>query len=514
MAIVVSLLEDSLEALAASARRQEPLADLIELRLDAIRGVSEDALRDVIGSISRPVIVTLHGPEAFGAFSGSTAERCEILHMAARAGASFVDIDWQLSLELGEVAGKCHRIVSRHETQGTPQNLTELLGEVEAVVYEGDLIKFVTQAQTCEDGLRVLRLLRERGGGLVAFASGDAGSFTRILAPIFGSPFTYAAPAVHSAKEPSRPTAPGQLRLGDMLALAPPGGLGPETAVFGVVGNPARHSWSPRLFGMALKGARLDALYLAFEPEDFETFLDLADDENFRGFSVTAPFKAAAMARAAHSEATCESVGAANTLVRNGKGWSAFNTDVEGVRETLRRGFLAHAQRGLEPETAASARILVVGAGGAARAAARATSELGASLLCAARRDEAAQDLARDFGGQALAWDSLADAEYDGLVHCTPAGSLAQPGVLPFDSGALRPRTVVLDAVYRPLKTPLLAAAMQKGCTAIPGGEWFVRQALRQFEHFTSQAPNEELMRATFAHAFEKGAAEESEAQG
>ena len=502
MAIVVSLLEDSLGALAAAAKRQAPLADLVELRLDRLPQPSEEELRELIRSLPKPVIVALQGAEAFGHHRGTLEERLETLRRAARAGAAFVDVDWRLSLELGEVAGKCHRIVSRHELEGTPADLAALVEEVEAQCYEGDVVKLVTHAHTCEDGLRVLRFLRERGKGLVAFASGEAGSFTRLLAPIFGSPFTYAAAAELPGLAAGAPTAPGQLRVNDMLGIAPPGGLGPETAVFGVVGNPARHSWSPRVFGMALKGGRLDALYLPFEPEDLDAFLDLATDANFRGFSVTAPFKTRALARAAQREAGAEAIGAANTLVREGEGWRAFNTDVDGVRETLERGFTAHAMRSGTARTAAGSRVLVIGAGGAARAAAKAVAQLGARLLVSARRAEAAAELAATFGGTSVPWAELGAVEYDALVHCTPAGSLAQPGELPFDASVLRPGTLVLDAVYRPLKTPLLLAAVERGCTPVPGGEWFVRQAILQFRHFTRQAPDEELMRASFEHAF------------
>ncbi|MCB9915005.1 MAG: type I 3-dehydroquinate dehydratase [Planctomycetes bacterium] len=392
MAIVVSLIADSLAELEAAARRQEPLADLLELRLDRIRRPSEADLARVIRGLKKRVIVTIHGAEAFGDFAGDVDERLETLRTAARAGAAFVDVDWRLSLELGEVAGKCHRIVSRHETQGTPADLAGLLAEVEAVLYEGDVVKLVTHARTCEDGWRVLRLLRERGKGLVAFASGEAGSFTRYLAPILGSPFTYAAPALFVDAPAQPPTAPGQVRVNDLLAVAPPGGLGPETAVFGVLGNPARHSWSPRLFGMALKGARLDALYLPFEAEDVDAFLDLADDENLRGLSVTAPFKGGALARAAASDELTRRVGATNTLVRDGAGWRALNTDVDALRETLERGFLAHEQRTGAVRGPRGARAR----GGRGRRGARggrSGARAGrAELVVAARRDAAARE--------------------------------------------------------------------------------------------------------------------------
>jgi len=504
MAIVVSHVAGDFDALAARALRQAPLGDLIELRLDRIGHPGEERLRELVRASPKPLIVTLHGPEAFGTFAGSADELCETLLAAARAGASFVDVDWTLSLELGEVEGKCHRIVSRHDTEGTPEDLAAFEEEVREVLYEGDLIKLVPHARSTADGLRVLRHLRRARGGLVAFCSGAKGSFTRVLAPIFGSPFTYAASAELPGMESGEPTAPGQLRVNDLRALLPPGGLGPETAVFGVVGRPLGHSLSPWVHGMALKGAHLDAVYLAFEIDDLDAFLDLADDENFRGFSVTAPFKEAAFARSRPSDEACERVRACNTLVRDGAGWRGYNTDLGAIEQTLERAFRVHAKEPGRPQGLGAARVLVLGTGGAARAALGAATRAGARATVAGRSPERAAALARELGAEAIGWDAVARAEYDVLVHCTPVGTGVGTGdarELPIPAEWIRPGTLVLDAVYRPIRTGLLAAARERGCLAVPGGEWFVRQARDQFELFTRRAPDEDLMRA----AFERG---------
>lgn len=501
MAIVVSLLEDRLESLRDTITRHLPLADVLELRLDRIGNPGEEALRELIKGCPKPVIVTVHGKEGFGDFEGSIDDRLELLRTAARAGANFVDIDWRLSLDLGEMEGKCHRIVSRHELEGTPDDLEALHEDIRNVLYEGDVTKLVTHANRCEDGLRVLRHLRASGGGLVSFCSGAAGAFTRILAPICGSPFTYAAPHRDSG---GVATAPGQIQVDELLGLAPPGGFGPETAVFGIVGNPVGHSWSPLLHGMSFKAAHLDAVYLAFEPENLEEFLSLADDENFRGFSVTAPFKQDALRLAKTAETSAEKAGAANTLIRDKDHWLASNTDVSALRDTIQGSLLAHAQRGFDEIPPAQARVMVIGAGGAARAAAQATREIGAMLQVSARRDDRARELADIFAGKFVAWDELGDASYDVLVHCTPAGSLAAADELPFDADKLPTDRVVIEANYRPMLTPLLAAAKKKGNTLVPGGEWFVRQALEQFKRFTRKDANEKLMRATFEHAFHR----------
>ena len=102
---------------------------------------------------------------------------------------------------------------------------------------------------------------------------------------------------------------------------------------------------------------------------------------------------------------------------------------------------------------------------------------------------------------QACRWEEVAKLAWDVLVHCTPVGSLADPEKLPIPAEWIRPGTLVLDAVYRPLKTPLLAEALRKGCTPVPGGEWFVRQAQAQFKLFTGMDGDEQLLRAAFTNA-------------
>jgi 3-dehydroquinate dehydratase / shikimate dehydrogenase len=500
MANVVSLIADDFDVLAARALRQAPLADLVELRLDRIGHPGQDALRRFVAECPKPVIVTLHGAEAFGTYAGSIDERCQILVDAALAGARFVDVDWTLSLELGEVEPPCHRIVSRHELEGTPDDLAAFDEEVRAQLYEGDVVKLVTHARNTEDGLRMLNWLRAARGGLIAFCSGPAGSFTRLLAPIFGSPFTYAAPADLPGMEGLEPTAPGQLRLGELLGCMPPGGLSPETAVLGVVGRPIGHSASPFVLGMALKNAHLDGIYVAFEPDDFDRFLDLATDENLRGLSITAPFKGAAYARASQTDGDSDRLGAVNTLVREGEGWRGHNTDLAGVRETVERVWPHFSAQPGRPMLPAAATALVLGAGGAARAVVGALRDLDVEVVVAARDASKAEAMAAPLGARGIGWDGIGATEYQVLVNTTPVGT-GGDGASPLPDGWIRPGSLVLDAVYRPMKTPLLAAAGRRGCVCVPGGEWFVRQAAAQFKLFTRTDPDEALMRSAFEGA-------------
>jgi len=509
MAIVVSHIADDFETLARRALRQMPLCDLVELRLDRIGHPGKQRLAEFCRAAKKPVIVSCNGPEAFGTYSGSLDELFQLYHDAAVSGVRFVDIDYTLSLELGEVEAPCHRIVSRHVLDGTPEELDPYLEEVQEVLYEGDVTKLVTHAHRCEDGLRLLAWLRGTKG-IVSFCSGDAGRFTRVLAPIFGSPFTYCAPAdlpdgAGEAGGAPEPTAPGQLRVNDLHAMLPPGGVSQETAVLGVVGKPVGHSYSPWVQGMALKAAKLDAVYVAFEPESLEGFMALTRDENYRGFSITAPFKEDAVRQARTLDTASQKTGAANTLVREGDEWNAANTDVAGVRETLERALQFHSRSDSgRPGTLAQVHALVLGAGGAARAAVWAVRSLGGRVTVAGRTLERARALAQALDCEAVEWEAIPEVGYDVLVNTTPVGSdvLGEPEeVVPEEW--IRPGTLVFDAVYRPIRTPLLARAHAVGCTPVPGGEWFCRQAAAQFRLFTKAEPDEELMRSAFEHAHE-----------
>ncbi len=504
MAVVVSHIAASFDALARQALEQRALADVIELRLDRIGHPGKEPLARFCREAGKPVIVACPGGEDGGAFAGSRDERLGLLWDAALAGARFADVSWRESLELGELPNKCHRIVSRHDWEGVPEDLAAFHEEVAEVLYEGDVTKLVTTARSSEDGLRMLRYLRTTRG-VVGFCMGAAGSFTRVLAPIFGSPFTYAGPAAKGARGDAAPelTAPGQLRADELLALAPPGGANQETAIFAVVGAAVARSLSPRVHGMALKAARLNAVYVALEPRSLAALLALADDENYRGFSVTSPFKEEALRLARKKDGAAEASGAANTLVREAGGWRAANTDVPAVRETLARAFAHHGRTPGRPASPAAAHALVLGAGGAARAVVHALTSDGARVTVAARDASRAQALAARHGAAAIGWDDIGGCAYDALVNATPLGSALAPateGCLPIPAEWIRPGTLVLDAVYLPIKTPLLAEAARRACTAVPGGEWFVRQAAAQLRLFTNAEPDEALMRAAFEH--------------
>lgn len=492
MAIVVSILERDVDALVRVARAAAASADVVELRLDHLRAGEVERLKPVIAELAKPVIAAVHGAEGFGGFAGSAPERFELLRAAARSGATFVDIDARFAAEFGVAPAGARRIVSHHEKEGTPDDVAALFARVDASARPEDLVKIVTHARSAEDGLRVLAALRASARERVGFCSGERGSFTRALAPLAGSRFTYAAPKAELANS-TRSSAPGQLRVDELRSMLPAGlpTRASSPRWFAVLGRPIAHSWSPRLHNAVFRARDLDATYVACEPDDVARFLELALALPFDGFSITAPFKSDVLRSARSADSATGAIGAANTLVRRGDAWHALNTDAAAIVGAL--------QAALAPRALSECTALVVGTGGAARAALWSLQAAGARVAVHGRDLERALALCDELGGAALAANEIERARFDVLVHATPAGSRASDDACCVPREWIRAGAVVLDAVYRPRETELLRRARERGARAISGLEWFQRQAVAQAVFFTRQDELEPIVEIELA---------------
>lgn len=494
---ILSLAADDLEALARRARDLAPLADAVEFRLDALSGVRRGELptaaelAEAARGLASPWTAACHRAGEPGVVGGALLEtdaRLELYRRAAAAGAAFVDVPLDLAPGVPSLPGGTRRILSRH-LGAVPTNPGDALAELQRAARPGDRLKFVTAPEDAVDLLRLLLALERHvaGGGAPAsaFATGVHGLPSRILAPLFGAAFVLLAPPAGLGV----PTAVGQPALDVVDAAWPEGGVDSSTRFFGVAGSTARHSLSPAVQGAALRARGVNAVYVHLETADLDALLDLvAEHPRFGGLSVTAPHKEAALRRAAVADETSLAAGAANTLVRTKQGLSAFNSDVSALVSALSR-----ARTGARS-------ALVIGAGGAARAALLALQRLDWPRTVAARRVDQAKLLAETFGARAVALEDLDQVAFDVLVQTTPLGSSAHPGELAFE-GELPPGCLVLDAVYRPLNTPLLRKARANGCEVVSGADWFLRQAAEQVRRFYGCEPPEDAMTRAFFEA-------------
>jgi shikimate dehydrogenase len=272
------------------------------------------------------------------------------------------------------------------------------------------------------------------------------------------------------------------------------------TRVAAVIGSPVRHSLSPVLHNAAFAAVSLDWVFVTFEvaPGGGAAALTAARTLGLAGLSVTMPHKTDAAAACDTRSADAEALRSVNCVTRRADGTlHGESTDGPGFCRAL-------AEAGVE---AGGASVLLLGAGGAARAVTLALGRAGARIVVAARRDDAAAATAALAPGAAtVPWhdrnDALAAAEL--VVQATAAG-MGGTGESPLDPAALRPQHVVADLVYDPPETPLLAAARAAGATGIDGVGMLVHQAALAFEHWTGRPAPVAVMAAAARAALAGG---------
>jgi shikimate dehydrogenase len=240
---------------------------------------------------------------------------------------------------------------------------------------------------------------------------------------------------------------------------------------------------------MHLAGYRalgLPFVYVPFKVEDLEGALAGMRALGIRGFGVSMPFKQQIMALLDAIDPLAERIGAVNTVVNDGGRLTGYNTDALGAARAL-----------LEVRPLAGARVLLLGAGGAARAVAHALRAQGASVTLANRTLDKARALAESTGATAAGLDEAARAgEYDVVVNATSRGMREVDPESPVPEGAIRAGQVVMDIVYKPFATALVQAARRRGAVAVHGGRMLLHQAAGQFELYTGEKAPLEAMEA------------------
>jgi shikimate dehydrogenase len=258
----------------------------------------------------------------------------------------------------------------------------------------------------------------------------------------------------------------------------------------GLIGAGISASLSPALHEREAREQGLDYAYRLFEvgDDDVGELLDRVRRDGYRGVNVTHPCKQTVVPHLDALSEDAAALQAVNTVVFDGDKATGHNTDTTGFAESFARGL---------PDVALD-RVVLLGAGGAGTAVAYAALKLGVQNLSIVDVDpERARACAEQMGCEVGSLDDLAGA--DGLIHATPTGMDAHPG-LPLDEELLHPGMWVAEVVYRPLETPLLKLARELGCRTLDGGGMAVFQAVDSFALFTGIEPDRERMLRHFAH--------------
>jgi shikimate dehydrogenase len=262
------------------------------------------------------------------------------------------------------------------------------------------------------------------------------------------------------------------------------------TRVAGVIGDPVRHSLSPRLHNAAYRALGLDWVYVAFEVADGDTAaaLDAVRALGLVGLSVTMPHKTAVAALCSELTAAAAALRSVNTVTPLDDGrLGGDSTDGPGFLGSL-------ADAGVDPSGTAA---LVLGAGGAARAVALALAGAGARVTLSARRAPAAAAAAAPAGAATVAWGDRTEAARaaDLVVNATPIG-MAGDDALPLAADAVGADQVAADLVYEPRTTPWLTAVQARGARTVGGLGMLVHQAALQVERWSGRPAPIDAMRA------------------
>jgi 3-dehydroquinate dehydratase/shikimate dehydrogenase len=477
MKVCVTLVEEGVkEAVNAGLSAQQKGADMLEVRFDLMKQLPEDL--SPFRRLTIPRIATLRTVMQGGGSEHDDESRLRFFRRALRIGFEYLDIehDSPLVRRLGREMRSAGLICSYHDHSGTP----ELSGILDALITtgsRGDVAKAAFQVNHIGDLVRLrtaAKMYSATGNPFVLIGMGELGEVTRVMGRAFGSTYSYAS------LEKGRESAPGQLDIGTMKAL------GDAPLVTGLTGHPLGHSRSPAMHNHAFKALGIGGRYLSLPAPEKELpdLLELVRETDIRGLSVTIPHKQKIIPLLDGVDALAERVGAVNLVINKDGRLEGRNTDVTGLEKAL-------LMAGADPK---GKEVLVIGAGGAARACCAVLERRGAHIWVIDRTASRSQEVARTFGGRVAGHGEVARMDFGMVVNCTPLGMAGFPDEMPIDPSVFRSGHWAVDLVYNPEVTRFLAEAAARGAKTLSGMEMLIYQAMDAFEAWTGQRPPYEVM--------------------
>jgi shikimate dehydrogenase len=260
-----------------------------------------------------------------------------------------------------------------------------------------------------------------------------------------------------------------------------------------LIGHPIGHSLSPLMHSAALKLLRLAGRYEAWDVSDLKQAVEKLRREGYRGASVTIPFKRDVMAFLDDLDDPARRIGAVNTVILREGRLQGTNTDWEGLLRALRKVTDLFGKR-----------IVVLGAGGTARAALYGLLAEGGVPVVVNRTEKQGRGLAEEFGCPFYPLAEIGDLAGDILINATPVGMVPEIDFSPVPAAALRRFRLVADVIYNPMKTRLLREAEEAGCAVLSGMDMFVEQGAAQFRLWTGLEPPVDRMRQVVKQELER----------
>lgn len=437
-------------------------ASLVELRLDCLQSFDLAALKELRAQFPVPMIFTLRSQAQGGYYLGSEEERLDHIRLIASLKPDYLDLENHIPPHfIKEISGQYPEIkliLSYHNFTETPEDLEGLYQDMQKT--PAFFYKIAVFANNCLDAMRLICWAKKSDGKLIAISMGSHGQISRILAPKIRCPITYAA------LEEDQKSAPGQLSAKALIERYHHHSMNPHTILYGLIGHPVDQSISDESHNNFISTLGIDAVYvkISVSPEELSPFLQLAKQLSFDGLSVTMPLKEQILPYLDDINPEASAIGAVNTLHFEGSKICGFNTDGIGALNAIEDYFSIKDKR-----------IVIIGAGGAARAIAYEAKRRGGHVTILNRDKEKALKIAQLLHCAGNDLDSLKpELGYDVLINCTPSS-------MPIDPRYILLNTVVMDITTKPKETAFLKAAQEKGCFIVYGFQMFFEQAFDQF---------------------------------
>jgi len=499
--LIISLKSSSFFELRQQVRQAAALADWIEIRLDLMPNESISDLMSLSQLTTLPILWTLRTTGQGGAFEGSSTEYLARLRELLTWNPAWIDLEAWVHLEdyqtLVELSPQTGWIVSWHELAPFSQNLENYYQQL--IRLPATYYKLALFVHTAVDSLRLLDFAKEKNqqvSSLCVIGLGKQGQSTRILAPVVNCPFTYAA------LSKKRKTALGQLTAYELLKTYHWRDLNSQTQLFGLIGHPVHQSLSHLTHNAVFKEAHLNAVYIKFEldAKDLSPFLVQFQQLNGQGLSVTMPFKEEIVQFLTEPipYLTC------NTLAWKNQCLVGTNTDGIGTLNAL----------GIPVE---DEKVLILGAGGAAKAIAQTAVQQGAQVAILNRTPQKADQLAKQIGGKSGSlkdFKTFQKAGFHLIIQATSAGMGNHDTPIPPDQ--LDSNSRVIEVIAWPEETQFLKNARKIGCETISGREVFIQQALEQLSYWFGSQLDRLLVEKTLRRKIEESTVcvRESQLQG
>ena len=477
-------------------KHAEKLADLVELRIDFIKNIDENKLEKLLKSKKKKIIVTCRPKNLCGNFEGSEKERIKLLKKSIELNVDYIDIEMESNnKEIKDMINNKKNskiIVSHHNLKETPslKELNNKYNEIKKL--NPDLIKIVTTANSINDNFAMFSLL-ENKNDLIAFCMGIRGQISRILAPKYGSRITFAS------LEEGKESASGQISIEEMKNVYNINLINNETKAVGVIGEFAENSMSKYMHNASFKEKKLNFVYMPFKAkkQELKEFINNFKKFSFAGASVTIPHKVEVMKCLDKIDETAKQIGAVNTIASSNGKLIGYNTDCYGAVEALK-----------EKTKLKDKKVLVVGAGGGARAVVYGLKNENSRVTIINRTTEKAKILAKEFNVKFDGMENIKQLVKNNeiMINTTSVGMAPNTNESIINGNDLIKGKIVMDIVYKPIETKLIKLAKKAGCKVITGDRMLVYQAIRPFKLWTNHNPDFKLMESALEkHIYSKG---------